>query len=158
VHAEGLPASGLLFPLSIRRHDEDTRQIIRTILSVNEEEQSLILASSVPTGYLAKLASANLNQLVHGANVAAQIAHTTLLETSNEKISGPVLSIAVSCIGRRLLLGDNSEREAQSIMSSLPPSARQIGYYAYGQLAPYAVGACDLHNQTMTLTTIYEKD
>ena len=33
---------------------------------------------------------------------------------------------------------------------------QQIGFYSYGEISPFASGHCDLHNQTMTLTTIGE--
>ena len=39
-HANELPSSGLLFPLSIRRIDSDD-SIVRTILAVNEEERKI---------------------------------------------------------------------------------------------------------------------
>ena len=32
-----------------------------------------------------------------------------------------------------------------------------IGFYSYGEISPYAKGNCDLHNQTMTLTSICEE-
>jgi hypothetical protein len=31
-----------------------------------------------------------------------------------------------------------------------------IGYYSYGELSPLSSGRCDLHNQTMTLTLLWE--
>jgi hypothetical protein len=67
-----------------------------------------------------------------------------------------MLSIAISCVGRRLVLGERSEEEIEAVIDVLPASTRQIGFYSYGEISPYATGACDLHNQTMTLTTISE--
>jgi hypothetical protein len=31
-----------------------------------------------------------------------------------------------------------------------------VGFYSYGEISPFGTGHCDLHNQTMTLTTIGE--
>jgi hypothetical protein len=42
-HAKGLPATGLLFPLSLRIHDT-SRPVVRTLLSVNETDQSMTFA------------------------------------------------------------------------------------------------------------------
>jgi len=39
----------------------------------------------------------------------------------------------------------------------LSEGTQQIGFYSYGELSPIANGRCDLHNQTMTLTTITEE-
>jgi hypothetical protein len=42
------------------------------------------------------------------------------------------------------------------VFDRLPPLARQVGFYSYGELSPAGGGPCELHNQTMTLTTISE--
>ena len=39
----------------------------------------------------------------------------------------------------------------------LPKGTKQIGFYSYGEISPYTTGSCDLHNQTMTLTTVTER-
>jgi hypothetical protein len=34
---------------------------------------------------------------------------------------------------------------------------KRIGFYSYGEISPHAVsGVCQLHNQTMTITTLSE--
>ncbi len=67
-----------------------------------------------------------------------------------------MLAIAISCVGRRLVLGERTEEETEATVDVLPDNTVQVGFYSYGELSPYASGACDLHNQTMTLTTIHE--
>jgi hypothetical protein len=69
---------------------------------------------------------------------------------------GDVLAIAISCVGRRMVLGEAAEEEVEATLEMLPEGTRQVGFYSYGELSPYASGACDLHNQTMTLTTVRE--
>jgi hypothetical protein len=153
--ANGLPATGLLFPLAIRSHKEDSRQLVRTILGIDEKEQSLIFAGDVPTGYLAQLMRANFDRLVSSASEAGEIAIKEMLNGDRYN-QGPVLALAISCVGRRLLLGERTEEETESMLEILPPNTEQVGFYSYGELSPYARGSCDLHNQTMTLTTFYE--
>jgi hypothetical protein len=70
--------------------------------------------------------------------------------------AGETLAIAISCVGRRLVLGERIEEETEATLEHLPPATQQIGFYSYGEISPYASGACDLHNQTMTLTTFAE--
>jgi hypothetical protein len=155
--AAGLPATGLLYPLAIRKDSSDQKQLVRTILAVDEKEQALIFAGDIPSGYLAQLMRANFDRLITGANEAGELAAASLLE-KNKSLDGPVLSVAISCVGRRLLLGERTEEETESTLESLPPKTQQIGFYSYGELSPYANGHCDLHNQTMTLTTICEEE
>jgi hypothetical protein len=67
-----------------------------------------------------------------------------------------VLSLAISCVGRRLVLGERAEEETEAVVEALPAGTAQIGFYSYGEISPYTDGTCDLHNQTMTLTTLGE--
>lgn len=149
--AKELPAAGLLFPLVIRESRQDTKQIVRTILAINEEDQSLTFAGDIPSGYLAKLMRANFNRLVTGANEAALLAGSPVFSKL------PILAIAVSCVGRRLVMGERTEEETESTLQSLPKGTEQIGFYSYGEISPFTTGKCDLHNQTMTLTTLSEE-
>jgi hypothetical protein len=155
--AAELPASGLLYPLAIRKDAEDARQLVRTILAVDEATQSLTFAGDVPEGYLAQLMRANFDRLITSASEAGELATGIMLSQHNKATNVPVLSVAVSCVGRRLVLGERAEEETEAILATLPPGTQQIGFYSYGELSPYTVGTCDLHNQTMTITTFYER-
>ena len=146
--ASELPASGLLFPLQIT-DPSSPRELVRTILSVDEESQSLRFAGDVPQGYGAQLMQANFERLVSGAEDAAEIA------AKNTDAGGGVC-ISISCVGRRLVLGERSEEEVEAVLHNLPQGTKQIGFYSYGEISPIATGTCELHNQTMTITTIAE--
>jgi len=148
--ASGLPATGLLFPLSIRPHTSDTHQLVRTILAVDEANQSMTFAGDIPVGYMAQLMRANFDRLVSGASLAADQAAQDATST------GPILAVAISCVGRRLVLGERIEEETEITLEHLPVGTKQVGFYSYGEISPYAAGSCDLHNQTMTLTTFSE--
>lgn len=145
--AKDLPASALLFPLSLRSGKNDEKRLVRTILSVDEATQSLAFAGDIQQDYLAQLMSANFERLIDGAGQSALMTKTS---------QGPCLAVAISCVGRRLVLGQRAEEELESAVESLPQGVHQVGFYSYGELSPYASGKCDLHNQTMTLTTISE--
>ncbi|MBX9786101.1 MAG: FIST C-terminal domain-containing protein [Alphaproteobacteria bacterium] len=150
--AEGLPSTGLLFPLSIRSDQKDSRHLVRTILAVDEEKQSLTFAGDMPTGNLAQLMKANFDRLIASAGEAGEEAAKKI----HIENPGPILSIAISCVGRRLLLGERTEEETEYVLETLPKGTLQVGFYSYGELSPLISGSCDLHNQTMTLTTLYE--
>ena len=151
--AAGLPATGLLFPLAIRSSNTDGKILVRTILAVDEAAQSMTFAGDLPEGVLAQLMRANFDRLVQGASDAATLAVNGRDDTSSPS---PTLSIAISCVGRRLVLGERTEEEIEAALDILPKGSSQVGFYSYGEISPYASGACDLHNQTMTLTTITE--
>lgn len=155
--AKELPASGLLYPLSIRKDRDDTKQLVRTILGIDEKSQSLIFAGDIPQGHLAQLMRANFDRLITSASEAADVA-LDIMHNKDKANELPILSIAISCVGRRLLLGERTEEEIESLIDSFPDNTQQIGFYSYGEISPYNVGNCDLHNQTMTVTTICETE
>ena len=96
-HAKGLPATGLLFPLSLRINDA-SRPVVRTLLSVNEKDQSMTFAGNMPENTYARLMKANFERLIDGAVSAAKTSAETM-----EHIS-PELAILISCVGRKLIL------------------------------------------------------
>jgi hypothetical protein len=149
--AAGLPATALLFPLALREASGADKNLVRTILAVDEARQSMTFAGDIPQGIRAQLMRANFDRLIQGASDAASLAGG-----SRNGTDGETLAIAISCVGRRLVLGERTEEEVEATLDVLPAGSRQIGFYSYGEISPYATGACDLHNQTMTLTTLAE--
>jgi hypothetical protein len=146
--AAELPSSALLFPLALRASMTSTKSVVRTVLSVDEATQSLTFAGDIPKGSYAKLMRANFDRLILGARAAGQAAIGAH--------EGPTLSIAISCVGRRLVLGERTEEETEATLDVLPSGTHQVGFYSYGEISPHASGHCDLHNQTMTLTLMSE--
>lgn len=150
-HATGLPATGLLFPLSVRIQGGETG-VVRTILSVNEVDQSMTFAGDVPEGAYARLMKANFDRLIDGAVGAAR--------TSYEAIGSfpPDLAVLISCVGRKLLLKQRIEEEVEGVRDILGEQAVLTGFYSYGEISPFTFGdKCELHNQTMTITTLSER-
>ncbi|CAA7628016.1 conserved hypothetical protein [Candidatus Terasakiella magnetica] len=146
--AQGLPGSALLFPLAIRPHEGVVGgELVRTIVGIDETAKTMTFAGDMPTGHHARLMRGNFDNLVDGAGKAAEAAKT----------GAPCLAILVSCIGRKLLLGQRIVEEVEIISEALGGTASLIGFYSYGEISPHGfTGKCELHNQTMTITTIAE--
>lgn len=144
--ARELPSSALLFPLTVTSPQGTTRTV-RTILAVDEIDQSMTFAGDVPTGWTARLMWTTTDGLTDGASVAGE-------ESAQEQAG---LAMAVSCVGRRLVLGARTEEELDSVVDAIGDCVPLIGFYSYGEIAPVGDPAmCALHNQTMTVTTISE--
>ncbi len=152
--SKNLPASGLLFPLRIWHPSYPEHDIVRTLLACDEKEGSLTFAGDVPQGWNARLMRATNNMLVNGAAQSAQKAIEAFKEISDGH--EPVIALGVSCVGRRLLMGDETSREISKVKELLPDS-QLIGFHSYGEIAPHKkTRLCSLHNQTMTLTLMAE--
>jgi hypothetical protein len=148
--AQGLPATGLLFPLSVRSHSGDV-ELVRTILSINEAEQSMTFAGDLPQGAYGRLMKANFDRLIDGAVSAAKMSHKSCGEAS------PDLAILISCVGRKLVLKQRIEEEVEGVREVLGAKTAITGFYSYGEICPPKNGQkCELHNQTMTITTFSE--
>jgi hypothetical protein len=150
-HADGLPATGLLFPLSIRTKQSETA-VVRTILSTSDKAQSMTFAGDVPEGAYARFMKANFDRLIDGAAGAAKRSFD-----ADGSVS-PDLAVLVSCVGRKLVLKQRAEEEVEGVRDILGDHTIMTGFYSYGEIAPFVPGArCDLHNQTMTITTFSER-
>jgi hypothetical protein len=151
--AKGLPGTALLFPLLIRDPAKPDHDVVRTILAVDRDNRSMTFAGDVPEGFIAQLMRGNFDRLAAGAAEAARQARTGL--GSNRDQEG--LAVLVSCIGRRLLMGQHTVDEVEAAGVELGSRLPRVGFYSYGEISPQgASGVCQLHNQTMTVTTITE--
>jgi hypothetical protein len=149
--AKRLPGSGLLFPLALVAEDRQDTGLVRTLVSVDRATGALVFAGNVPQGALMRLMHAGSDGLVAGAETAAVLALTSL------NAPQPQLAVLVSCVGRRLLLGRNTDLELEAVRDVLGADVPMTGFYSNGEIGPFApVSRCELHNQTMTITTYSE--
>lgn len=148
-YAAELPSSALLFPLSIRINDGDD-PLVRTILNIDEESKSLTFAGNIPKGSYAQLMKANFESLIEGASDAATL---SLKKTTHK----PDVAILISCVGRKLVLNQRIEEEVEIVREMYGQKTAITGFYSYGEIAPSGkLMKCELHNQTMTITTFTE--
>jgi hypothetical protein len=149
-YADDLPSSALLFPLSVKLPGSEA-EVVRTILSIDKEEESMTFAGDVPEGTRIRFMKADFNRLIDAASLAAQ---KTLAFSDNTK---PKLALLISCVGRKLILDKRVDEEVEAVMESLDKDTTLTGFYSYGEISPFSAGSkCELHNQTMTITTFDE--
>lgn len=148
--ASGLPGTALRFPLSVQVAGV-ANTLVRTVLDVNEENQSMVFAGDIPQGARVRLMNANLERLIDAAETSASASLMPLT-------GGAELALLVSCIGRKVLLGQRVEEEVEAAQGVLGRQAAITGFYAYGELSPLGNHyGCALHNQTLTITTLAER-
>jgi hypothetical protein len=148
--ADKLPSSGLLFPLQLLTDRDAKGGLVRTILAIDEASQSLTFAGDLPQGQYARFMKAGCDALVDGADQAAG-------NTLGIEDGGNCLAVLVSCVGRKLVMGQRVEEEIEAVVNRLGPAAHTVGFYSYGEICPTGIiNGCDLHNQTMTLTVFAE--
>lgn len=150
-YAKDLPASGLLFPFELLNENHSAVGLIRTILGIDEAAGSLTLAGTVADGFYLRLMHASTDALIDGAESAARSSTRDLIPT------GQSLGLLVSCVGRKLVMGDQVDEEVQAVADHLGGDCTLAGFYSYGEISPIqGLGDCKLHNQTMTVAVLSE--
>ncbi|WP_071870829.1 FIST signal transduction protein [Atopomonas hussainii] len=149
-HASELPAIGLKFPLCLRG-PAGKPGVVRAILAVNENDGSMTFAGDMPEGTYARLMRANFERLLDGAAGAAEHSLQSL------RGSNAQLALLISCVGRRVVLGQAVEEEVEAVRATLGEQPVLCGFYSYGEISPLQdTTTCSLHNQTMTITLFGE--
>ena len=149
--AESLPGSALLFPLAVKLPGVN-EPIVRTILSIDEATGSMTFAGDIPIGSKVRFMKANFDKLTNAASGAAAQTQINGGET-------PGLALLISCVGRKLILQSRIDEEVEAVNGIFSSKTLLTGFYSYGEISPLDAGnGCQLHNQTMTITTFHETE
>lgn len=151
--ADELPSSALLFPLSLRENEDSDESVVRTVLAIDEQNKSMTFAGNLPEDGVVRLMKANFDKLISASAGAAQ--------KSKERIGTDDVDLAVfvSCVGRKLILGQRISEEVQAAKGIIGEKTPSLGFYSYGEISPMNDSMnCSLHNQTMTITTYKEEE
>jgi hypothetical protein len=149
--SDELPGSALLFPLALLSDNAEDAPLVRTILSIDEANKSMIFAGDVPQGARVRLMRAGLQELV---DAAGEVGKHAMVYVKQQ----PSFGLVMNCVGRRLVLGHRADEELESIASGLHEDVPFAGFYSYGEFSPmHRPGmTCSLHNQTVVLTIFEE--
>jgi len=149
--AEALPGSALLYPLAVTLPG-NSEPVVRTILAIDDEKGSMTFAGDIPEGTKVRFMRANFDKLTSAASDAA------MQSQSGGKVA-PSFSLLISCVGRKLVLGSRTEDEVEAVDEIYGHQTLLSGFYSYGEISPLVKGqGCQLHNQTMTITTFHEME
>lgn len=144
-----LSKGALRFPLSIRVNETE-ESVVRTVVSIDEEHQSLTFTDRIPKGALVRLMNSNVNKLIDGAKDSA-------IEAVKAINKNAELAILISCAGRRLMLKQLVEEEVDVVRNVIGEKPKITGIYSYGEIGPFREFApCQFHNQTLTITILSE--
>ena len=147
--AQNLPAAALLFPLSVIIPDT-VKPVVRTILSIDEKQKTMTFAGDVPVGSKVRFMKANFDKITEAAAIAAS-------QSLLNQPAKPTFSLLISCVGRKLILGPRTQDELVAVNKAFGGDTIMAGFYSYGEISPFNEGGnCQLHNQTMTITSFSE--
>jgi hypothetical protein len=152
--SRGLPGTGLKFPLAVIEDGKREVEKIRTLLAVDNKNNSLTFAGNVEEGETVRLCQTNHDRLVEGAGNAANLVMDGL---SASKTNQAGLALCVSCVGRKGVMAELVGDEVKLVQQILGAQTAVTGFYSYGELAPRPNTTDSvLHNQTMTIGYLSE--
>ena len=157
--AANLPASGLHFPLNILKSDDSgsgSDDVVRTLLAIDEENKSLTFAGSIAQNSKVDLMKSTTKNLLASSEDNLANIKDRIPEDSS-KIEGDLFSLIISCVGRRLALGQKSDEELGNFRELSSDKIFQSGFYSYGEMSPTNSSKCSLHNQTLTQAILWEE-
>jgi len=149
-YADEMPGAALQFPLALYQTDSEDSPLVRTILSMNTSDGSMVFAGNMPEGGWVRLMHAQADELILAAEAAAMglTAHNT---TPFD------LVFVVSCVGRKIVLGPRCIEEIEAAQHIFKSPIPMIGFYSHGEVAPLLQQQrATLLNQTFTLTGVSE--
>jgi hypothetical protein len=142
--------STLLFPFSVKLPGSNM-PMARSILEINYLEDCMIFTGDVPEGSTVRFMKASFDKLIDAAADAAQ----QILAKSSGK--PPKLAILISCVGRKVVLEKQIGDEVDAVSEVFGVDTALLGFYSYGEISPNIINnACEMFNQTMTITTLNE--
>jgi hypothetical protein len=151
-YASGLPEAASHFPLTVFRQAGDAHGVIRYVLGIDPQRQTIDVAGDIPAGSLVQLSRAGRSELLEGACQAAEALRAELPGDQ------PVLALVVSCVGRRHVLGEQTEDELEPVATALPAGSALAGFYSFGEISSSPGQRCDMHNMTLTLAALWESE
>lgn len=129
--------------------DNASEGVIRTPIAVDHVKKSITYAGNMPIGSTVKLMKSRTMQLLDSTMNLANTCH-------DEKASNQFV-LAISCIGRRVVLEEMANEEFTELANVFGKDTHYFGFYSYGEFSRSGLESnCKLHNQTLTLAIITE--
>ena len=138
----------LYHPFALKGANNET--VIRTPVFVDHDQKLLRFAGDMPTGETVQLMSSGVMDLLDST--------VDLAERFEKESENNGLLMAISCVGRRIVLDNMSSEEFAELKSVFGKNFSYFGFYSYGEFSNNGFDSrCQLHNQTLTIATIIEE-
>lgn len=121
--------------------------LLRTPAGVDAETGALRAFGAVPQGSHVRACSGGVDEVL--GSVA------DVLDRTGSSAFRPAAAVAVSCAGRRWLLGERYEEEIQRLRAGLGRETPLVGFLSFGEIGPFREGEAyspaHFHNETLVL-------
>jgi hypothetical protein len=143
------------YPMMLTREGEDETPLMRHIAGLDLKTGVGTFIADVPTGALANICLGNRDDLKVSARESMEALLTGMAEQSDYEYS---TVFCVSCCGRAIILGSESDAEGSIVAELLPAGTVLAGAYCLGELCPtrYVDGVAinRFHNCSITFCAL----
>lgn len=153
-HMQDWHQARLLFSFEILDEFRQETGFIRAVQSYDDESGSLMLTDEIQQGSYLRLMHASTNALVNGAESAVDRASQADCGRADK------LALIVSCVGRRIIMGQQAEEEIETIQPHLDSQFHIAGFYAHGEYGSPGGqnGIPHILNETLSVTLMGETE
>lgn len=152
IKKEPLARMAITYPLGMKIEVSD-EFLVRDPITV-DDKGAITCAAEVPEG-------AEVNLMIGSKEEAVKAAEKAAI-TAKEQLKGktPAAIIVFNCIARNKLFGRQADKEIEVIKSILGENVPLIGFYTYGEIAPFGTSGqyrkSYFHNETVVIIAIGE--
>jgi hypothetical protein len=125
------------YPMMLTREDEDETPLMRHILALNHSDGSGSFFGDVPNGSLANICLVGKDDITTACRESMQ---DLLDETAKNRHYEYSTILCVSCCGRAMILGADSDAEGRILSEMLPDKLSLAGTYCLGEICPSRYG------------------
>lgn len=125
---------------------------VRTLHEIDLEEGSGTAIGQIPAGATLSICPLQKDQIEAAAGEGMRILKEKMQEEEKKGYRFSTI-LAVSCIGRHLLMLPNNDAEVRRLLGELPPGVTLSGFYSYGELGPQGTSQTKnfAHNESLIL-------
>ena len=131
---------------------QDGFSFARTLHEINLEDGSGTAIGRIPSGATVSICSLQRSDIEQAAGAGLKSLKEKMAAARTEDYEYSTV-LAVSCIGRHLLMSPNNDAEVNNLLAEFPAGLTLIGFYSYGELAPQGAAQTQnfAHNESLVL-------
>ena len=135
--------------------DEDGFSFARTLHEINLEEGSGTAIGQIPLGATVSICSLQRSEIEQAAAAGIRALKEKMAVNQNDNYQYSTV-LAVSCIGRHLLMTPNNDAEVNSLLTEFPAGLSLSGFYSYGEIGPQGPAQTQnfAHNESLILCAL----
>lgn len=141
----------------VKLDDGEDFSFVRTLHKIDLDEGSGTAIGEIPEGATLSICALQKADIERAAAIGMRDLRGKMAAVAAEGYQFSTV-LAISCIGRYLLMLPNGETETNSLLAELPEGITMAGFYGYGEIGPLPMDAKAVrtfaHNESLVLCAL----